>query len=78
MAKDNADRADRTARGIREMFDAVADTEGQVPGGCDHCNAHQTLKAPDPQYPGLVQMTVHHDDHCPHLAAINFLSGRKP
>lgn len=38
------------------------------PGGCDHCNAYQTVTA-DPQLPGLWHNRIHHDDWCPWLAS---------
>lgn len=37
----------------------------QVPGGCDDCDAYQTVERD--QY-GIWHLTVHHDDGCPWLA----------
>ena len=34
----------------------------RIPGGCDHCDAYQTVQ---PIVAGVWQITVHHDDHCP-------------
>jgi hypothetical protein len=34
----------------------------EVPGGCDHCDAYQTVK---PIEAGIWNITVHHDDDCP-------------
>ena len=36
----------------------------QIPGGCDHCDAYQTVA---PIEAGVWTMTVHHDDDCPVL-----------
>jgi hypothetical protein len=41
----------------------------KVYGGCDECNAYQTVKA-NPDFPSLVHLHVHHDDWCPFLARI--------
>lgn len=38
----------------------------EVPGGCDTCNAFQTVA---PVMAGAWQITTHHDDGCPVLAA---------
>ena len=46
---------------------ASAATKGQhVRGGCDSCDAHQTLEEVDD---GIWSLTVHHDDDCPVLRA---------
>jgi hypothetical protein len=34
----------------------------EIPGGCDHCDAYQTVK---PSGAGVWAITVHHDDWCP-------------
>jgi hypothetical protein len=34
----------------------------EIPGGCDHCDAYQTVK---PVTAGVWSVTVHHDDDCP-------------
>lgn len=39
----------------------------RVPGGCDTCNAYQTVEA---VMAGMWQISVHHDPGCPTLAAI--------
>lgn len=36
----------------------------QIPGGCDHCAAVQTITAPA-DHPNIVRVTVQHDDTCP-------------
>lgn len=36
----------------------------RLPGGCDDCNAFQTVEQRDVH---LFVMTVHHDDSCPWL-----------
>lgn len=38
---------------------------GRIPGGCDHCNAFQTVV---PLRAGVWLLTVHHDDSCAWLA----------
>lgn len=39
----------------------------RLPGGCPDCDAYQTFTQ-DPEAPGVIHLTVHHDDHCPALA----------
>lgn len=39
----------------------------RIPGGCDHCDAYQTV---EPLSPGVWSLGIHHDDWCPLLAAI--------
>ncbi|HEY5161109.1 MAG TPA: hypothetical protein VII83_08600 [Gaiellaceae bacterium] len=39
----------------------------RIPGGCDTCNAYQTV---EPIAAGVWKTTVHHDEWCPTLAAI--------
>lgn len=41
-------------------------TGQQIPGGCDHCDAYQTMRRHES---GSWIMTVHHDADCPFLAA---------
>jgi hypothetical protein len=44
---------------ISEIFDGMA---GQrIPGGCDACDAYQTMGERD----GIFIITVHHDSWCP-------------
>jgi hypothetical protein len=38
--------------------------EQPVPGGCDLCDAYQTIEE---VIPGVHSLTVHHDDWCPFL-----------
>lgn len=45
-------------------LDAVAVPGDRMPGGCDGCEAYQTLAA---DAPGVFRLTVHHDDWCPEL-----------
>ncbi len=40
----------------------------QIPGGCDRCDAYQTVVT---LVPGVDSLTVHHDDWCPVLRAMN-------
>jgi hypothetical protein len=55
-------RARRTrARGrITNMFGALDGAE--IPGGCDDCDAYQTVR---PITAGGWSLTTHHDDWCP-------------
>jgi hypothetical protein len=39
----------------------------QIPGGCDECDAYQTMEE-DPDLPNAFHVRVHHDDWCPFLA----------
>jgi hypothetical protein len=39
----------------------------RIPGGCDSCNAFQVVRPG--VVPGAWNVTVHHDDWCPFLAA---------
>jgi len=60
-------------RQLSENQRAFADLFGpldgaRIPGGCDQCDAYQTVS---PLTAGAWQMTVHHDDWCPVLAAIS-------
>ena len=49
------------------LDDLFAQNEDQpIPGGCDRCDAVQTMKA-DPVHPGIFYLAVHHDDWCPFL-----------
>lgn len=36
----------------------------QIPGGCEHCDAFQTVDAVEAH---IWSLTVHHDDWCPIL-----------
>lgn len=43
--------------------------EGQrLPGGCDDCDAYQTLDKHDS---GVFMLAVHHDDTCPFYRGLN-------
>src|SRR4051794_18535850 len=41
-------------------------TDKRIPGGCDDCDAHQTVEKQDD---GLYVLTVNHDETCPTLKA---------
>jgi hypothetical protein len=43
---------------------AAALDGADIPGGCDTCDAHQTVHVIDH---GLINVRVHHDDWCPVL-----------
>jgi len=44
---------------LAELFEALS---GQrIPGGCDDCNAYQTMTQQD----RIHVLTIHHDDTCP-------------
>lgn len=48
----------------RAVLHDIAQTGTRIDGGCDHCDAYQTVSA-DPALPGVIKITVHHDDWCP-------------
>ncbi len=55
--------------------DLMAAFDGaQIPGGCDECNAYQSIRANAYGYPGAHAVTTHQDNRCPFLARI----GRTP
>ena len=40
----------------------------RFPGGCDDCNAYQTVRrCPNDAWGEVYVLTVHHDDTCPYL-----------
>ena len=53
---------------IHEMLAKEAAKGQRVRGGCDSCDAFQTLEEVDE---GVWSLTVHHDDWCPVLRAMN-------
>jgi len=51
--------------GLGDLFGQL---EGQqIPGGCEACDAYQTLETVSP---GVHMIRVHHDDWCPFLRAV--------
>jgi hypothetical protein len=51
--------------GFDELFRRI---EGeQIPGGCDRCDAYQTVEI---ESPGMHVIRIHHDDWCPVLKAM--------
>lgn len=68
MSKGNRNRQRRrelpptnpASQAIRAMDGAT------IPGGCEHCNAYQRVRA-DAYGANLHTVTVHHDDWCPVL-----------
>jgi len=51
--------------GQSEMLATLGPLEGKrIPGGCDHCDAYQTV---EPIEAGAWRVVVHHDDWCPWL-----------
>ena len=49
------------------MVDLLGPLDGQrIPGGCDDCDAYQTVTA---LARGVWQLNIHHDSWCPVLAA---------
>lgn len=47
----------------RPLAQLAAELAGyRVPGGCDDCDAWQTLTN---EGPGIYRLTVHHDSTCP-------------
>jgi hypothetical protein len=45
---------------LDDLFQQIEDQP--VPGGCDRCDAYQTVTEVEP---GVHSLTVHHDDWCP-------------
>jgi hypothetical protein len=41
----------------------------KILGGCDDCNAYQTIEE-DPTYLGVFHINITHDDTCPWLARL--------
>jgi hypothetical protein len=52
---------------LDELFKNLDGGE-HIPGGCDRCNAYQTVETPEP---GIHLLHVHHDDWCPFLRSID-------
>jgi hypothetical protein len=53
-------------------YSPLRDLAGQlrgrrIYGGCDHCNAYQTVEE-DPDFPAITHLYIHHDHWCPWLA----------
>jgi hypothetical protein len=49
------------------LNDSLAPIDGaRIPGGCDDCDAYQTVTATYGQR-GISQIKIHHDDSCPTL-----------
>jgi hypothetical protein len=46
---------------LQTLFGALAGM--RIPGGCDTCEAYQTLES----HEGIHVLTVHHDNGCPTL-----------
>ncbi len=51
--------------GLDDLFANLG--ERQIPGGCDSCDAYQTMEVVSP---GVHVIRVHHDDWCPFLRAM--------
>lgn len=52
----------------RQLADLLGPLDGaRIPGGCEDCDAYQTAR---PLAAGVWQVTVHHDDTCPTLRAM--------
>jgi hypothetical protein len=49
---------------LEDLFSQIEDQP--IPGGCDVCDAYQTVET---LTPGVHSLTVHHDDWCPVLRA---------
>jgi hypothetical protein len=56
-----------TAEPLRELLAKM--NGAKVYGGCDECDAYQTMEA-DPDLPHVFHLRIHHDDWCPFLARI--------
>jgi len=54
---------------IASALDAM--TGSRIPGGCDDCDAYQTVaRRPNDTWGGVYVLTVHHDDECPFLTGV--------
>jgi len=51
----------------RPLFVEPPDETQRVSGGCDACEAYQTITEDSP---GVYVLTVHHDDRCPAWRAV--------
>ena len=49
---------------LDDLFTQAGDKP--IPGGCDRCDAYQTIAELSP---GVLSLTVHHDEWCPALKA---------
>lgn len=54
---------------LDDLFGQIEDQP--MPGGCDQCDAYQTVVEVTP---GVHSLTVHHDDWCPFFRARNAAS----
>ena len=46
-------------------------TGRRLPGGCDDCDAYQTvMRMPEDEWGGVYILTVHHDAGCPFLTGV--------
>lgn len=52
---------------LDHLFNALEGRE--LPGGCNDCNAVQTMSE-DKAHPGVWHLMVHHDTTCPNLRAM--------
>ena len=51
---------------MTDIDQLIAALDGaQLPGGCHHCDAYQTIKTNAYGLPKAHAVTVHHDDWCP-------------
>jgi hypothetical protein len=54
---------------VNWLGDLVAQIgDRRIPGGCDRCDAYQTMKV-DPNHDGIFYLAVNHDDWRPFLRA---------
>jgi len=52
---------------VTTLDDLFGQSENEpIPGGCDRCDAYQTV---DELAPNVYGLTVHHDEWCPLLRA---------
>ena len=49
---------------FEDLLSSIGDSH--IPGGCDLCDAYQTLEQAER---GMHLLTIHHDDWCPELRA---------
>jgi hypothetical protein len=54
---------------VSALDDLFSQTEDMpIPGGCDRCDAYQTMTV---AAPGIYSLTINHDDWCPFLRSMS-------
>ena len=50
-----------------KMLEDMANTGQQIAGGCEDCDAYQTVQS---DAPNLYRLVIHHDNACPFLRGV--------